>query len=198
MYIEIISVGVPVEPQQQGATVPVYVPVKNIWTGNIRVTVTGAVITASGVRTNLYFDNKEAWITPGNIVGWLDSFIMPSEDVTVYAWAFYWNAEQGWLEGDKGSSPVKLGVAPVKYTLTINIDGQGATNPSEGSHDYDEGSSVTIVATPASGWRFDHWGGDVSGTNPSISITMNSNKNVTAYFVVGEALEGEISKKELE
>ena len=41
---------------------------------------------------------------------------------------------------------------------------------------------MTINATPASDWRFDHWGGDASGTGTSVTITMNSNKNITAYF----------------
>jgi ribosomal protein L21E len=69
-----------------------------------------------------------------------------------------------------------------QYTLTINISGQGSTNPSQGTHTYDEGTVVTITANPASGWKFDHWGGDASGTSTSVSVTMNSNKSVTAYF----------------
>ena len=66
--------------------------------------------------------------------------------------------------------------------LTISVDGQGTTNPGPGTYTYDEGIQVTITATPASGWRFDHWGGDASGTSSTVTITMNSNKNITAYF----------------
>jgi competence protein ComEC len=69
--------------------------------------------------------------------------------------------------------------------LTINVNGQGTTNPSPGAHTYDDGTQVTITASPASGWEFDHWGGDVSGTSLTIVITMDSNKNVTAYFQQG-------------
>jgi len=41
---------------------------------------------------------------------------------------------------------------------------------------------VTLNANPVSGWMFDHWSGDASGSNPSVTITMNSHKSVTAYF----------------
>ena len=77
---------------------------------------------------------------------------------------------------------VPAGTSDTTHDLTISVDGQGTTNPSPGIHTYDEGTPVTITATPASGWSFDYWGGDASGTNTSVSITMNSNKLVTAYF----------------
>ena len=79
-------------------------------------------------------------------------------------------------------------VPPVVYPttmthdLTINVDGQGTTNPSVGTYEYDSGTQVTITASPASGWEFDHWSGDASGTSPTIVITMDSDKDVTAYF----------------
>jgi len=67
------------------------------------------------------------------------------------------------------------------YTLTTNVVGSGSVSPSGGT--YTEGTVVTLTATPASGWIFDHWSGNASGTNTSTSVTMNSNKNVTATFV---------------
>jgi len=77
---------------------------------------------------------------------------------------------------------VPAGTSDTAHDLTISVDGQGTTNPGLGIHTYDEGTPVTITASPASGWMFDHWGGDVSGTSPAIVITMDSNKMVTAYF----------------
>jgi hypothetical protein len=44
---------------------------------------------------------------------------------------------------------------------------------------------VTLTATPATGFQFSDWGGDLTpqgGTNPA-TITMNANKTVTATFV---------------
>ena len=67
--------------------------------------------------------------------------------------------------------------------LVISVDGQGTTNPSAGTYEYGSGTQVTITAAPASGWEFDHWSGtDNNAANPT-TITMSSNKSVTAHFV---------------
>lgn len=68
------------------------------------------------------------------------------------------------------------------HDLTISVNGQGTTNPSAGTYEYDSGTEITITASPASGWKFDHWSGDTSGTSPTIVITMDCDKDVTAYF----------------
>ncbi len=44
------------------------------------------------------------------------------------------------------------------------------------------GEMVTLSATPMSGYVFDHWSGDASGTSRSVTINMNSNKSVSANF----------------
>ena len=69
------------------------------------------------------------------------------------------------------------------YTLTTSVSPAegGSVSPSSGT--YDEGTSVILTAIPASGYRFDHWSGDVSGNVTSVTITMNANKNVTATFI---------------
>jgi len=71
-----------------------------------------------------------------------------------------------------------------KYSLTIAVNGQGTTAP--GTYKYKDGESVTITATPQSEWDFDNWSGDASGTNASISVTMNANKTVTANFSLAQ------------
>ncbi len=77
---------------------------------------------------------------------------------------------------------VPAGTGDIARELTISVDGQGTTNPGPGTYTYDEGTQVTITATPVSGWRFDHWGGDASGSSPTFGIIIDSNKSVTAYF----------------
>jgi uncharacterized repeat protein (TIGR02543 family) len=69
-----------------------------------------------------------------------------------------------------------------QYTLIINTVGQGSVtlNPSGGV--YDEGTVVTLTAVPDSGWQFDNWSGDLSGSANPTTITMNANKTVTANF----------------
>jgi hypothetical protein len=71
------------------------------------------------------------------------------------------------------------------YTLTISVEPAegGTTNPPPGQHTYYEGTTVTVTATPASGYKFDHWllDGEARTENP-ITITMDRNHTLTAYF----------------
>jgi len=73
-------------------------------------------------------------------------------------------------------------VEPGEYELTINIEGQGTTNPSEGTHIYDEDEDVNVEAIPADGWEFNEWTGDASGTDNQTTITMDEDKEITANF----------------
>jgi len=72
---------------------------------------------------------------------------------------------------------------PTNYlSITINPAGSGSVSPIHGY--YSEGAQVTLTATPASSYEFVSWSGDASGTSPTVTITMNSNKDVTANFRV--------------
>jgi len=71
---------------------------------------------------------------------------------------------------------------PGKFTLTTNVSPPGAGSVSPPGGDYDSGMSVTLTATPASGYTFDYWGGSATGTNTTTTVIMNSDKSVTAYF----------------
>ncbi len=67
----------------------------------------------------------------------------------------------------------------IEYTLTTNTVGQGTVS---GGGAYNDGETATITATAAAGWEFTEWSGALSGNvNPS-SVTMNTNKSVTATF----------------
>ena len=70
---------------------------------------------------------------------------------------------------------------PATYTLTVNAT-NGTVTKSPNQASYASGTTVTLTATPAAGYTFANWSGDLTGTtNPAI-ITMNSNKTVTANF----------------
>jgi len=70
-----------------------------------------------------------------------------------------------------------------KYALGVSVSPPegGNVSPSEGV--YQSGESVTLTATPASGYQFDRWEGDASGSSSSTSVTMDSNKKIVAYFI---------------
>lgn len=69
---------------------------------------------------------------------------------------------------------------PGKVKLVVNVVGSGAVSPNSG--EYDLGTSVTLTATPADGWKFLHWEGSVVGSDNPIVVVMNSDKNITAVF----------------
>ena len=69
-----------------------------------------------------------------------------------------------------------------QYTLTITAGTGGTTNPSAGSYIDDVGTQVSVRAIPNSGYRFNNWSGDASGTSNLISITMDSDKSIKAKF----------------
>ncbi|MFW6048381.1 MAG: InlB B-repeat-containing protein [Candidatus Natronoplasma sp.] len=71
---------------------------------------------------------------------------------------------------------------PEEYDLTINIEGEGSTDPEEGTHTYEEDTDLTVEATPADGWEFVEWTGDETGTDTTIDITMDSDIEITANF----------------
>ena len=66
-----------------------------------------------------------------------------------------------------------------QYTLTVT-SAEGGTVSSEGGT-YDEGTEVTITATPSEGYRFTGWEGNDS-TSESLTITLNSNQTYQALF----------------
>ena len=69
--------------------------------------------------------------------------------------------------------------APTQYTLTVTA-GDGGTVSTEGGT-YDEGTEVTITATPAEGYEFVGWEGS-SSTDTSLTITVNSSESLNAVF----------------
>ena len=73
--------------------------------------------------------------------------------------------------------------ATPQYNLNITSIGAGGVlkNPDGGV--YDENTTVTLTAVPLPGVEFTGWSGDLSGTQNPATITMTSEKNVTATFV---------------
>ena len=69
-----------------------------------------------------------------------------------------------------------------KYTLTISATTGGTTDPVSGTYIHDSGTDVSVQATANSGYNFTGWSGDASGTTNPITITMDSDKSVTANF----------------
>jgi hypothetical protein len=72
------------------------------------------------------------------------------------------------------------------HTLTVGVTGSGSTSPTVGQHTYAAGAVISISATPAGGYHFVNWTGNV-GTVANVNaasttITMNGNYSITANF----------------
>jgi len=71
--------------------------------------------------------------------------------------------------------------APTQYTLTVTAS-EGGTVSTEGGT-YDEGTEVTVTATPDDGYEFIEWDGNDNQSN-SFTISINSNLTIQANFQI--------------
>jgi hypothetical protein len=77
------------------------------------------------------------------------------------------------------ATPEPESPAQTQYTLTVTA-GEGGTVSTEGGT-FDEGTEVTVTATPDEGYVFVRWEGSDSTEN-SLTITLNSNESLIAVF----------------
>ena len=76
------------------------------------------------------------------------------------------------------------------YTLSVTISpsgggsvtGTGINCPGDCTETYGSGFSVTLTATASTGYTFDSWSGDLTGSTNPDTITMDSDKSVTVVF----------------
>lgn len=73
--------------------------------------------------------------------------------------------------------------SPIVHTISLEVDGNGYSEPALGTHEYNEGDTVSITATPESGWQFESWSGDVADPESATTIVkMDSDRVITANF----------------
>ena len=78
-------------------------------------------------------------------------------------------------------------IPPVRYSLTVSSSAGGSvTAPGQGTFSYDAGAVISLVAVPATGYRFINWTGNV-GTVANVSAasttaTINGDGSITANF----------------
>ncbi len=77
---------------------------------------------------------------------------------------------------------------PVYYTLTVTTLGSGRVLRSVNGSRFAAGTQVTLTAVADSGWIFSGWAGADTGTSPSVTLTMNSDKTIEARFVTTDEM----------
>lgn len=69
------------------------------------------------------------------------------------------------------------------YAITINTTGQGTVSKDPDQQEYEYGTTVDLISSPSSGWNFDKWQGDITGTDNPVQLTVDGVKDITAVFV---------------
>jgi len=82
------------------------------------------------------------------------------------------------------------------YLLTVTAGNGGTTDPAPGTHEYDQGASVSVRATAHAGFAFAHWEGNASGGGNPVTVVMDADKTVTAVFAAQSEGEGEVVEGE--
>ena len=78
------------------------------------------------------------------------------------------------------SVTIHVGDTP-QYNLNVTIQGSGSVTPKSGV--YIAGTTFSINAKPDADWELSHWSGNsVSGNDNPLSITINTNMDITAHF----------------
>lgn len=113
---------------------------------------------SAGPHTLKWTYTKDMSVASGQDAGWIDNVVLPA--ITGYS----------------------LGVS-TSGSGTVTGSPSGINCGATCSYGFATGTTVTLSATPASGYFFTGWSGACSGTGPC-SIAMNSNKNVSANFAV--------------
>ncbi|MDQ4141028.1 MAG: putative Ig domain-containing protein, partial [Bacteroidota bacterium] len=70
----------------------------------------------------------------------------------------------------------------VTYTLTVTTSGNGSVTKSPNQASYPGGSTVTLTATPASGYKFSGWSDDATGTANPLKVSITGHKTIIAQF----------------
>ncbi|MBN2010684.1 InlB B-repeat-containing protein [candidate division KSB1 bacterium] len=84
------------------------------------------------------------------------------------------------------SSALSVSINPITLTVNVSPSSAGTVNISPEKSDYDYNESVSLTANGSGNYVFQNWSGDLSSSNASESINMNSSKTVTANFQLEE------------
>jgi len=82
-----------------------------------------------------------------------------------------------------------------EYKLSTGSTSGGSVSP-DGINSCFENTHATISAIADSGYVFDHWSGDATGSENPRTVTMNSDKNITAHFVLSSTSVPEVAGNE--
>lgn len=106
---------------------------------------------------------------------------LSANNINISAYNVGGNSDSMFMVGGFQIIPTSAPTASVDPVLTITSSEGGSTDL-EGSNSYTSGSSVTVTATPDTGYEFVGWTGSVSSSDNPLTITIDSTTNLEANF----------------
>ena len=175
------------------------------WTGDLNSTENPSVIDIAGETfVTVHFDRQEFLFTTqvegqGSISktliegtetedGYLFESVLEVEAEPETGWDFIrWegsldsseNPSQIIFDDDKSLTAI---FEEIQLYLALSSDGSGniQVDPDKDSYSYNE--EVTLTAVPDDGWEFAEWSGDLESSQNPATITMDTDKEITATF----------------
>ena len=131
---------------------------------------TGTVI-ISPMQTSYHYGD-EVTLTPVANPGW--TFLEWSGDVS--------GSDNPLTLTIHGDTNITANFTQDQYTLDVTIEGFGsvAIDPVQATYIY--GTEITLTATADPSWVFAGWGGDASGSDNPLTLTIHGDTNITALF----------------
>ena len=81
------------------------------------------------------------------------------------------------------TNPLHVAIDGYMITIAINPENSGSVAKTPNKDKYASGETVELTAHGELGFAFDKWGGDASGTQNPLSVLINGNKYILAYFM---------------
>jgi hypothetical protein len=141
----------------------------------LQLTVQGEGTVTTDPSQDVYDSGEQVSLTASAASGW--RFSGWQGDLTGNA-----NPATLEMDSDKEVTAVFVEEDTEQFSLEITVEGEGSVSANPAKEEYDDGEQIILTASAAQGWRFSGWQGDLSGTDNPASLTMNSNKEVTAVF----------------
>lgn len=82
--------------------------------------------------------------------------------------------------GENGDDPDDQ---PQTYSLSTSVSPDGSGTVTTQSGNFEEGTEVSVEATPEDGWLFEGWTGDIESDENPLVFSINNNRSLTANFV---------------
>ncbi len=144
----------------------------NTYTLNVAIVGSGSVTKEPNLSE--YDFGAEVMLTATSAAGW--TFTGWSEDVNSTE-----NPIVITMDDDKNITATFVSGT---YTLNVQVIGNGSVTKEPDLPFYQYQSVVLLRAFPDSSWIFRGWSGDASGMPNPLRIVMNSDKSITAIFVI--------------